>query len=123
MNFLRISEIKSIPEKEEGGHGFYWATTGLLLGLAYAKRKGKLACLSAQLQGRERGPAQGHWADVAAVVVGPREKRGSRCWALGQLALVLSRKPLSKAGSRTGAAHDARVRGDGVVRDVLRGLG
>ena len=79
--------------------------------------------MSAQLQGRERGPAQGHWADVAAAAVGPREKRGSWCWALGRLALVLSRKTLSKVGSGTGAAHDARVRGDGVVRDVLRGLG
>ena len=39
MNFLRISEIKSIPKKEEGGHGFYWATTGLLPGLAYAKKE------------------------------------------------------------------------------------
>ena len=123
MNFLRISEIKSIPKKEEGGHGFYWAATGLLPGLSYTKRKGRPACLSAQLQGRERGPAQGHWADVAAIAVGPREKRGSRCWALGQLALVLSRKPLSKAGSGTRAARDARVHGDGAARDVLRGLG
>ena len=72
MNFLRISEIKSIPEKEEGGHGFYWATTGLLPGLAYAKRKGRPACLSAQTaRKRERGPARGHWADVAAAAVCP----------------------------------------------------
>ena len=120
MNFLRISKIKSIPEKEEGGHGFYWAATGLLPGLSYAKRKGRPACLSAKLQGRERGPAQGHWADVAAAAVGPR---GSWCWALGRLALVLSRKPLSKVGSGIGAARDVRVLGDGVTRDVLRGLG
>ena len=119
MNFLCISKIKSIPEKEEGGHGFYWAATGLLPGLAYAKRKGRPACLSAQLQGRERGPAQGHWAVVAAAAVGPREKRGSWCWALGRQALVLPRKPLSKARSGDGAARDARVRGDGVAHDVL----
>ena len=35
---------------------------------------------------------------------------------MGWLALVLSRKPLSKAGSRAGAAHDARVRGKAGVR-------
>jgi len=34
---------------------------------------------------------------------------------LGRLALVLSRKPLSKAGSGAGAACDARVRGQAEV--------
>ena len=58
----------------------------------------------------------GHWADVAAAAVGPREKRGSWCWALGRLALVLSHKPLSKAGSGVGAARDAHVRGQAEVR-------
>ena len=123
MNFLRISEIKSIPEKEEGGHGFYRAATRLLLGLAYAKRKGRPACLSAQLQGRERGLAQGHWADVAAAAVGPREKRGGWCLALGRLTLVLSPQAAQQGKVWARAACDVRVRGDGVARDVLRGLG
>ena len=84
MNFLRISEIKSIPEKEEGGHGFYWATTGLLPGLAYVKRKaGRPVCrtnckeeregqhrvtgpmlqLLQLAQERREGAGAGHWAN------------------------------------------------------------
>ena len=35
---------------------------------------------------------------------------------MGRLALVLSRKPLSKAGSRARAAHDACVRSQAEVR-------
>ena len=35
---------------------------------------------------------------------------------MGRLALVLSRKPLSKVGSGAGAARDARVRGQAEVR-------
>ena len=88
--------------------------------MAYAKRKGRSAQIARK---RERGPAQGHWANVAAAAVGPREKRGCWFWALGRLALVLSRKPLIKAGSGARAARNARVRGDGVAHDVLRGLG
>ena len=84
MNFLRISEIKSIPEKEEGGHGFYWATTGLLPGLAYAKKErqaglfvspnckderegqhrttGPMLQLLPSAQERREGAGVGHWA-------------------------------------------------------------